>query len=105
MWRRWIEILNIEFYWWKKDIIRRFRLDTPACISGILLLSSAIILLVILGNGAAKIFRDFVPWISGRQIGEVYWQSISFGIKAALTFMIFSGSLIAFIFFKIIGRR
>ncbi len=105
MWRRWISILYIEFYWWKRDIIRRFRLDTPTGISGILLVASAIILLFILGNGAAQIFRDYVPWISGRRIGDVYWQSISFGIKAALTFMIFSGSLIAFIIFKIIGRN
>ncbi|AFM39213.1 hypothetical protein Desaci_0124 [Desulfosporosinus acidiphilus SJ4] len=102
--RRWIDILYIEFYWWKRDIIRHFKLDTLTGISGILFVCSSVLFLIILGSAAAHIFRNFIPWVSGSRIGDVYWQSISFGIKAALTFMVFCGSLIAFIIFKIMKQ-
>ena len=69
MWRRWIRILNIELQWMKRDIIRRWRLDTPIGVMGILVLISAALLFVVIGAGFAHIFRSFVPWVSGR-IGD-----------------------------------
>ncbi len=105
MWQRWLDSMKIEFHWWKRDIIRRWRLDTPLGMSGILLIISGVLLLFVLGNGAAHLFRFFVPWVSGSHIGDVYWQSIGFGIKASLTFMLFCVSLIAFIVFKLSERQ
>lgn len=105
MWRRWVNAMYIEFHWWKRDLIRRWRLDTPIGMSGILVITSGILLLLVLGDGVAHIFRAFVPWVSGSRIGDVYWQSISFGIKTSLTFMVFCASLIAFIIFKFSERK
>lgn len=102
---RWTDTLKIEFHWWKRDVIRRWRLDTPIGMSGILVIVSGILLLIVLGNGAAHIFRFFVPWVSGSRIGDIYWQSIGFGIKASIIFILFCTSLIAFIAFKFSERR
>jgi len=105
MWRRWIRKLSVELPWMKRNIIRRWRLDTPTGFMGILTLISGILLFVVIGNGIAKIFRSFVPWISGSRVGEVYWQSIGFGIITSFVFLFFCGSLILFFVLKLSGRR
>ena len=105
MWRRWISDLSVELHWMKRDIIRRWRLDTPTGVMGILTLISGLLLFVVIGNGISQIFRSFVPWVSGSRVGEVYWQSIGFGIKTSFIFLIFSGSLIIFFLLKLSGRR
>lgn len=105
MWRRWINDLSVELHWMKRDIIRRWRLDTSTGIMGILTLISGLLLFVVIGDGIAHIFRSFVPLVSGTRIGEVYWQSIGFGIKISLMFMIFSGSLILLFLLKFFERR
>lgn len=105
MWRRWIRDLSVELYWIRRNIIRRWRLDTPTGIMGILTLISGVLLFVLIGSGISQIFRSFVPWVSGSRVGEVYWQSIGFGIKTSFIFLIFSGSLIIFFLLKLSGRR
>ena len=105
MWRRWIRDLSVELYWAKRNIRRRCCLDTPAGIVGILTLISGLLLLIVLGDGIAHTFRAFLPWVSGSRVGEVYWQSIGFGIKTSFMFILFSGSLILFIILKFSERR
>jgi hypothetical protein len=72
---------------------------------GILTLISGLLLLIVLGDGVAHAFRAFIPWVSGSRVGEVYWQSVSFGIKTSFMFLLFSGSLILFILLKFSERR
>jgi hypothetical protein len=105
MWGRWIRDLSVELHWMRRNIIRRWRLDTPTGVMGILTLISGVFLFVVIGNGISQIFRSFVPWVSGSRVGEVYWQSIGFGIKTSLIFLFFSGSLIIFFLLKWSGRR
>ena len=105
MWGRWSRDLSVELHWMKRNFIRRWRLDTPTGIMGILTLISGLLLFVVIGSGISQIFRSFVPWVSGSRVGEVYWQSIGFGIKTSLIFLIFSGSLIIFFVLKLSGRR
>jgi len=105
MWYRWIRVLSIELQWMKRDIIRHWRLDTPTGVMGILLLISAVLFFVVIGGGFAYIFRSFVPWVSGSRVGEVYWYSLGFGIKASFLFLLFIGSLIMFFLLKLSDRR
>lgn len=105
MWRRLIRDLSVELNWMRRNIIRRWRLDTPTGVVGILTLISGLLLFVVIGNGISQIFRSFVPWVSGSRVGEVYWQSIGFGIKTSFIFLIFSGSLITYLLLKLGKRR
>ena len=105
MWERWIRNLSLELYWLRRNIIRRWRLNTPTRVMGILTLISGILLFVIIGNGISQIFRSFVPWVYGSRVGEVYWQSIGFGIKTSLIFLVFISSLTIFSLLKFSRRR
>lgn len=105
MWRRWIRDLSIELHWMRRNIMRRWRLDTPTVVMGIITLISGLLLFIVIGSGISQIFRSFVPWVSGTRVGEVYWQSIGFGIKTSFIFLCFSGSLIIFILLKLSRRR
>lgn len=102
---RWIRNLSVELHWRRRNFIRRRRLDTQTGVMGIITLISGLLLFVVIGNGISQIFRSFVPWVSGSRVGEVYWQSIGFGIKTSLIFLFFSGSLIIFFVLKLSGRR
>lgn len=105
MWRKWSRMISFELELMKRDIIRRWRLDTPTGVMGILLLVSFLLLFVVIGGGFAYIFRLFVPWVSGARIGEVYWYSIGFGIKTSFLFLLFIGSLVMFFLLKTGERR
>ena len=105
MWRRWMRDLSVEFHWAKRDIIRRWHLDTPAGTVGILTLFSGISLLIVVGDGIAQAFRLFIPWVSGSRVGDVYWQSVGFGLKTSFMFLMFSGSLIIYLFLKFSERK
>lgn len=105
MWRRWLSDLGVELHWMKRNIIRRWRLDTSTGVMGILTLISGVLLFILIGDGIAHIFRSFVPMVSGSRVGEIYWQSIGFGIKISFIFMIFSGSLIILLLLKFFERR
>lgn len=103
--RRYIRGLSIELHWMRRNLFRRWHLDTPTGVMGILTLISALLLFIVIGSGVSQIFRSFVPWVSGSRVGEVYWQSIGFGIKTSLIFLIFIGSLIIYFLLKLSGRR
>ena len=105
MWRRWLRELSLELSWKKRNVIRRWKLDTPVVIMGIVTGISALLLLIVIGSGVSQIFRAFLPWVSGARVGEVYWQSIGFGIKTSFLFLVFSASLVIFFILKFSGRR
>ena len=105
MWRRWIWNLSVELHWMTRNLIRRWRLDTLAGTVGILTLISGLLLLMVIADGVAHVFRAYMPWVSGSRVGEVYWQSVGYGIKTSFMFLLFSGSLIFFILLKISERR
>lgn len=85
--------------------MRRWRLDTPTVVMGIITIISGCLLFIVIGNGISQIFRSFVPWVSGSRVGEVYWQSIGFGIKTSFIFLCFSCSLIVYILLKLSRRH
>ena len=105
MWRRWVRDLEVELHWMKRNIIRRWRLDTSIGFMGILTLISGLLLFVVIGDGAAYIFRSYIPLVTGPRVGEVYWQSIGFGIKTSFIFLMFSGSIITLFLLKFSNRR
>lgn len=84
------------------NLQQKFRrdLDTPVGLMGILVLIIGIGILVTLGQALTGIFRNVIPWVSGSQVASVYWQSITFGIKASFLFILFTVSLIVFLILK-----
>jgi len=105
MWKRWLRELSLELHWTRRNIIRRWKLDTPTRITGIVTTILALLLFVVIANGVSQIFRAFLPWVSGSRVGEVYWQSIGFGIKTSFLFLVFCVSLIIFFILKFSGLR
>ena len=105
MWSKWMRDLNVEFQWLKRNLVRRWKLDTPTGVMGILVIISALLLFTVIGSGIARIFRSLVPWVSGSRVEEIYWYSISFGIKVSFLFIIFSASLIVFFLHKFSERH
>ncbi|MFZ3101162.1 MAG: hypothetical protein WA131_10240 [Desulfitobacteriaceae bacterium] len=105
MLRRIFRELFIELYWVKKEILRRWKLDTPTGVMGILAIISGLALLVIIAQGATAIFQAFIPYVSGSRIGQTYWSSVSFGIKVSLTFLLFFMSFVLFLMLKFFRRR
>jgi len=105
MWRRILRELAIEIYWMKKVMVRRWNLDTPTGVMGVLVLISGLALLVIIAQGATTIFQAFIPYVSGPRIGQTYWSSVSFGIKVSLTLLLFFSSFIIFLMLKLFRGR
>lgn len=105
MWSKWTRELNVKFQWTKRDLVRRWKLDTATGVAGILVIISTLLLFMVIASGIARIFRSFVPWISGSRAGEIYWYSISFGIKASFLFIILIISLIVLLAHKFSQRR
>lgn len=105
MWRKRAREFGLELEWMKRDIIRRWRLDTPTGVMGILLIVSTVLLFVVVSGGIAYIFRSFVPWVSGARVGEVYWYSLGLGLKVSFLFLLFMGSLVMFFLLKLNERR
>jgi hypothetical protein len=105
MWRRIFREIVIELYWTKKKILRYWKLDTSTGIIGIFTVFFGLVLLVLIAQGAAKIFQSFIPYVSGVKMGQAYWSSIGFGIKVSLTFLLFLSSFILFIMFRFFWRR
>lgn len=105
MWQRIFREIMIQFFWIKRDLIQRWRLDTPIGIMGILIILIGIGLLMTLGQGLARIFRNTIPWVTGSNMSSVYWQSIGFGFKASFLFLLFCILLIIFVLMKFFERR
>ena len=95
-----IQELSIELRLIRRYIIRRWQLDTPIRLMGIIVILSGLLLVIIIGNAVAHLYRLFVPIVSGLRVEEVYWSSLGFGIKISLTFAIFVSSLCIFLLLK-----
>lgn len=105
MWERIRRELLIEYYWWKRQKVRRRGADSSFGVLGILFIASGIILMLLIGQGLALFFRSMIPLVSGPQIAGTYWSSVFLALKASLFFMVFIVSLIIILFFKFTGRR
>ncbi|WP_425805744.1 hypothetical protein [Desulfitobacterium sp. Sab5] len=105
MLRRLIREINIELYWLKKDFARRWKMDTPVGLMGIIAIVTGFVLFVILIQGIAEIIRGTIPWVAGSRIAETYWSSIGYALKASLAFLAFSVSIILFFLMKLFYKR
>ena len=105
MLRRLLFELKREIYWLKKDIVRRWRLDTPIGVVGIIVLVSALALFGFVFQGVVTIIRASIPWVKGSTVGTLYWSSLTFALKFSFVFVLFCGSLILFFVLKIHSRR
>ncbi|KLU63536.1 hypothetical protein CEB3_c00850 [Peptococcaceae bacterium CEB3] len=103
--RDWTRELTVEWFWLKKKIVRKWRLDTPVGVLGILIPLVGFLLFAILAQGLSDFFRIAIPWVSGGNISTVYWQSIGFGIKASFLFLLFVVIIVAYTILKIMERR
>jgi hypothetical protein len=104
MWYRIFREIMMEFYWIKKDIIRRWRLDTPVGVMGIIAIVSGITLSIFICQVVAKIIRGAIPWVAGSTVGALYWSSIGLALKVSFIFIIFCSSLILYFLLKIYNR-
>lgn len=102
---RWMREIGMEIYWIKKELIRRWRMDTPAGIMGIIAVISGLVLFIIMVQGIALIIRGAIPWVTGSKVSAIYWSSLGYALKAALAFLVFCTSIIIFILLKIFYRR
>ncbi|MFA6807615.1 MAG: hypothetical protein WCR27_01350 [Eubacteriales bacterium] len=105
MWERFRRELQIEYYWYKRHSVKNSRLNSPVGFMGILCVGSGIILMIIIGQAFASIFRNLIPIVSGTQVTGVYWNSIIFALKLSLIFMIFIISLVGTLFYKFYRRK
>jgi hypothetical protein len=105
MLHRLIRELSIESYWLRKEIVRRWRLDTPVGVVGIIALVSGIALFMVTVQGIAKIIRGAIPWVAGHTVGTLYWSSLGFALKASFVFILFCSSLIFYFLLKMNYRK
>jgi len=105
MWERIRRELLMEYYWWKRHAVKKWRLDSPLGVMGILFIVSGIFLMIIIGQAFAAVFRNLIPLVAGTQVAGVYWSSILFALKISLVFITFFISLIVLLFLKFFGRR
>lgn len=97
--------LRIEFYWVKKELTRRWHLDTPIGIVGVIVLLSGLGLFLLIGQGIAKIFRAAIPWVAGNSVSTIYWSSIGLALKVSFVFLVFATSLLLLFWLKTHYRR
>ncbi len=110
MWERIRREILIEYYWWqrhngKKHIGKKRRLDSPAGVMGILFIMSGIIVMVIIGQAFAAMFRNMMPLVSGTAVAGTYWSSIIFALKMSVFLIAFICSFIAIIYYKFFSGR
>lgn len=105
MLRRLIREINIELYWLKKDFIRRWKMDTPVGLMGIIAVMSGLVLFVILIQGIAEVIQGTIPWVAGSRVAETYWSSIGYAFKASFAFLAFSISVIVFFLLRLFYRH
>lgn len=105
MWRRIRREMMTEYYWLKRHSAKKWRLDSPGGFMGILLIVSGIILMTLVGQAFAAIFRHMIPLVAGTEVSSVYWSSIIFALKMSLAFIIFSVALIGYLFFRFTRRK
>jgi len=110
MWERIRREMFIEYYWWRrhsgrKNFGKKRGLDSPLGVVGILFITSGIILLVIIGQTFAAIFRNMIPLVAGSNVAGAYWSSIFFALKFSIFLLIFIITFIAYLYYKFSSRR
>ena len=105
MWKRIRRELLIEYYWWKRHSVKKWSLDSPLGIMGILLIIAGVIIMIIIGQAFATIFRSMIPVVGGNQVAGVYWSSISLAIKFSLALFIFFSCIVVIIYLKFLRRK
>lgn len=100
-----IRELKIELYWLLRKAKRRWHLDTPTGVMGIIALFSGLALFIVLGQGIAIIIRTSIPWVKGSTVGALYWTSIGFALKASFIILLFVTSFILYLWLKFYYRR
>jgi len=105
MLKHWQRDLRIFGYWIKRELIRRWKLDTPLGIMGIIALITGIGLMVIIGQSFAALFRAMIPWVAGHKVAEVYWTSVAFAVKVSIVFLIFTVSVLLYFFMRFKNYR
>ncbi|MGI5902510.1 MAG: hypothetical protein ACOX7U_08640 [Desulfitobacteriia bacterium] len=101
MWERIRRELLIEYYWWKRHSGKRKNPDSRRGLWGMLLITSGIIVMIIVGQAFATIFRSMIPLVGGNQVAGVYWSSVILALKFSTAFLLFLISLILFFFWKL----
>jgi hypothetical protein len=104
MWLRVRRELLMEYYWWKRHSGAKKGLDSPLGIMGILIITSAVIVLVIIGQAFAAVFRNMIPIVGGNQIAGIYWYSITFAFKVTLALLLLFVSVVVYLFLKFTRR-
>lgn len=105
MWERIRRELLVEYYWWKRQNIKKKRSDSPIGIMGILLIVSGILIMVLFGQGIAAMLRSMIPVVNGTQIAGAYWSSVFFAVKITLALILLLISVAFYIVLKLFGRR
>ncbi|UWG97759.1 hypothetical protein LPY66_02715 [Dehalobacter sp. DCM] len=105
MWERIRRELLVEYYWWRRQNIKKKRLDSPAGIMGILLIGAGIFLMILFAQGIAALLRSIIPVVNGTQIAGAYWSSVFLAIKISLGLIILLVGVVFYIIFKVFGRR
>lgn len=111
MWERIRREMLIEYYWWRRHSGRgiksgkKWRLDSPLGVLGILLITSGIILMIIIGQAFAAMFRNMIPLVTGTSVAGAYWSSILFALKMSLFLLVFIITLIAVLYYKFSNGR
>lgn len=103
--QRWIREIGMEIFWMKKKLIRRWRMDTPAGIMGIIAVIAGLVLFILMVQGIAMVIRGAMPWVAGSKVSTIYWSSLGYALKAAFAFLVFCTSIIIFFLLKLFYRR
>lgn len=110
MWERIRRDILIEYYWWRRHTGRRnvgkkWRMDSPLGVMGILLITSGIIVMIIIGQAFAAMFRNMMPLVTGTSVAGTYWSSIVFALKMSMFLIVFISSFIAILYYKFSSGR
>ncbi len=110
MWERIRREIIIEYYWWRRhtgrrNVSKKWRLDSPLGVMGILFISSGIIVTIIIGQAFAAMFRNMMPLVTGTAVAGTYWSSIIFAFKMSMFLIVFISSFIAILYYKFSSGR
>lgn len=110
MWERIRRDILIEYYWWRRHTGRRnvgkkWRMDSPLGVMGILFITSGIIVMIIIGQAFAAMFRNMMPLVTGTSVAGTYWSSIIFALKMSMFLIVFIISFIAILYYKFSSGR
>ena len=105
MWERIRRELLIEYYWWKRQSGRKRNLDSPFSLLGIMCTGIGIIILVLMGQTFASVYRNMIPIVNGAQVADAYWSSLAFALKFSLMMILLFVTLVLSIIFRFTRRK